>query len=416
MKRMMVLGLLVLAAAIPVFATGTTEAEEEKTIDLFISGKSVWGEPINTVIDVFNESYPNINVEVEVVGGGVDYGPVLASRARTNSLPDIFMIAGAGDFVPYQEFLDDLSDMDVVDHMLPGVAEAAYYDDALMGLPVSIEGYGYIYNKALFAQAGIDEVPRTFEELEAAVGMLSDAGITPFCSGYGTWWVMANHQFNVPFAMQDDPLGFVQGLNDGSASMMGNEHFMNLQRLVDLVMNNTGNPPLTEDHHMQVSLFASEDVAMIQQGNWKEAAILDANPDIDMGLVPLAIGDDPATSGNIPVGVPWFWVVTEYSDELAEARTFLNWLNNEPAGQEQLVTTLNSIPAYDHFDADFAGGISSDVLAYSQRGETIPWIFTLWPQGYPQNVSDILQEYVAGRINFSEALERLDADYKSLAE
>lgn len=415
MKRMLVLGLLVLAA-IPLFASPEPEAEEQKTVDLFISGKSVWGEPINTVVEAFQEAYPNITVVPEVVGGGVDWRPVLASRARTNNLPDIFMIPGSGDYVVYEEFLDDLSDMDVVDHMLPGVAAAAYHEGNLIGLPVSIEGYGYIYNKDLFAQAGIDEVPRTFSELSDAVDALSAAGITPFCSGYGTWWVMANHQFNVPFAVQSDPLGFIADLNNGSASMVGNADFENLQQLIDLVAANTQNAPLTEDHLMQVSLFAGEQVAMIQQGNWKEAAIMDANPDIDMGLVPLAIGEDSEKYGNIPVGIPWFWVVPEDSPENDAARTFLNWLNNEPAGQEQLVTTLNSIPAYDHFDAEFAGGISSDVLAYSQRGETIPWIFPQWPQGYSQNVSDILQEYVAGRIAFSEALTRLQNEYVALLD
>ena len=415
MRKVLVLGLLLFAAMAPAFAEGTAEAEE-KTIDLFISGKSVWGEPILTVIDRFNEDYPNINVEVEVVGGGVDYSPVLASRARTNSLPDIFMISGSGDYALYREFLDDLADMDVVDHMLPGVAAGSYYEGELMGLPVSIEGYGYIYNKDLFSEAGIDAVPRTYDELESAVSALQSAGITPFSSGYGTWWVMSNHQFNVPFAMQDDPMQFFQELKDGTESMVGNEHFENLQRLIDLVAANTGTPPLTEDHRMQVSLFASEEVAMIQQGNWKEAAILDANPDMDMGLVPLAIGDDPATSGSIPVGIPWFWVVTDYSPEKEEARTFLNWLNNESAGQQQLVTTLNSIPAYDHFDAEFEGGISRDVLGYSSEGRTIPWIFTLWPQGYSQNVSDTLQEYVADRITFDEALARLEEDLRDLAD
>jgi raffinose/stachyose/melibiose transport system substrate-binding protein len=416
MKRLIVVGLLVFATVIPVIAAGGTEGTEQKTIELFISGKSVWGEPINTVIEKFSEQYPNISVEVEVVGGGVDYQPVLAGRARTNTLPDVFMINGLGDYVIYQEFLDDLSDMDVVDHMLPNVAEASYHEGKLMGLPVSIEGYGYIYNKKLAERAGIAKVPETFSELEAAVNKLQAAGITPFCSGYNTWWVMSNHQFNIPFAMQDDPLGFIQGLNEGTETMVGNEYFEDLEQLIQLVKNNTANPPLTEDHRMQVSLFASEKVAMIQQGNWKEAAILDANPNIEMGLVPLAISDDPAKSGSIAVGIPWFWVVTADSPEREEARTFLNWLNNEPSGQDQLVTTLNSIPAYDHFDAEFAGGISRDVLAYSARGKALPWIFTLWPAGYQQNVSDILQEYVAERITYAEALQRLDEEYKSLVK
>lgn len=422
MKRT-VLAVLLLVLALPLFAGGVQEAEdskgdnvaeEVKTVNFFISGKSVWGEPMETVVAKFNETYPNIKVEYEVVGGGADYHPVLATRARTNNLPDIFMIAGAGDFVVWEEFLEDLSGMDVVDHFLPVAEQGAYYDGRLMGLPASIEGYGYIYNKALFREAGIDKVPETFAELRAAVAALKASEVQPFVSGYGTWWVIANHQLNVPFAMQDDPFAFEKALSEGRITMTGNKQFEYLKRLIDLVKANTGKNPLTEDHHMQVSLFAGEKAAMIQQGNWKEAAILDANPDIDMGLVPLAIGDDPAVSGSIPVGIPWYFVVSKQSAVKEEAKIFLNWLLNEADGQEQLVSSLNSIPAYDHFDVNLAGGISNAILDYSKAGKTIPWIFNLWPQGYPKNASDILQQYVAGKIDFSEALRRLDADYLSL--
>ncbi len=416
MKKAIVIGLLVIVAAQPILASGVEETAEQKTVNFFISGKSVWGEPMAEVVAKFNEDYPNITVEYEVVGGGVDWRPVLATRARTGNLPDIFMIDGASDFALYGEFLEDLSDMDVVDHFLPIAEESAYVDGDLVGLPVSIEGYGYIYNRDLFARAGIDEVPETFSELEAAVEKLQAAGITPFTSGYGTWWVISNHQLNVPFASQDDPKGFVEQLNAGTATIQDNEYFWSLERLIQLVKNNTGGDPLSEDHLMQVSLFAGEQAAMIQQGNWKEAAILDANPDIDMGLVPLAITENAARSGRVPVGIPWYFVVSNESEVKEEAKVFLNWLLNEPNGQNELATTLNSIPAYDHFDVDFAGGISSDVLAYSLEGKTLPWIFGLWPQGYARSAADILQEYVGERITFDEALAKLDEEWQALSE
>ena len=413
MKKLIILILLVVSAIMPCIAEGQQETEE-KTVQFFISGKSVWGEPMETVVAKFNEDYPNIKIEYEVVGGGVDYHPILSTRARTNNLPDIFMIAGAGDFAVWEEFLEDLSDMDVVENFLPVAEESAYHEGRLMGLPTSIEGYGYIYNRKLFAEAGIDDVPATFRELEGAVRKLQAAGITPFCSGYGTWWVISNHQLNVPFAMQDDPFDFVEGLNNGSGRIQGNEYFRALDKLIQLVKSNTANDPLTEDHHMQVSLFAGEKVAMIQQGNWKEAAIMDANPDIDMGLVPLALSEDPSVSGNIPVGIPWYFVVSKDSEVKEEAKIFLNWLLNEANGQQQLVTSLNSIPAYDHFNIKLAGGISSDVLAYSKAGKTIPWVFTLWPQGYTQNGADILQAYVAGKSTYNEVLEQLDQNWREL--
>jgi raffinose/stachyose/melibiose transport system substrate-binding protein len=420
MRKASICIILFFVIAGSLFAAGGGEtadgAEEQKTVSLFISGKSVWGESMEAVVAKFNESYPNITIDYEVVGGGTDHRPVLASRAQTNSLPDIFMIDGPSDFALYGEYLDDLSDMDVVDHFLPIAEESAYVDGQLMGLPVSIEGYGYIYNRDLFAQAGIDEVPSTFSELSDAVDKLQAAGITPFVSGYGTWWVIGMHQLNVPFAIQNDPMAFMEGLNDGSSRMVGNQYFQDLERLINLVVENTDGDPLAQDHNMQVSLFAAGQGAMIQQGNWKEAAILDANPDMDMGLVPLALTDDAGRSGGIPVGIPWYFVVTEDSEVNAEARIFLNWLLNEPAGQNELATTLNSIPAYDHFDAEFAGGISNDILAYSLEGKTIPWVFGRFPQGYTQSAAEFFQEFVAGRVSYEDTLIRLENEWQSLAD
>ena len=193
--------------------------------------------------------------------------------------------------------------MDVVDHFLPVAEESAYVDGRLMGLPTSIEGTAISTTRDLFAQAGIDEVPETFSELEAAAEQLAAAGITPFVSGYGTWWVTANHQLNIPFACRT-----IRRVCCGPQQRQrldgGQRVLQDLQKLIDLVRSNTMGDPLSQDHHMQVSLFASEEAAMIQQGNWKEAAILDANPDIDMGLVPLAITEDAAQKWPCPRRYP----------------------------------------------------------------------------------------------------------------
>ena len=124
---------------------------------------------------------------------------------------------------------------------------------------------------------------------------------------------MANHQFNVPFAMQDDPMAFVEGLNDGSPAWSATSTSRIWRTLINLVKNNTGNPPLTEDHHMQVSLFASEDSRHDSAGQLERGRYPGCKSRYRDGPGALALGDDPAKSGRIPVGIPWYWVVTEDS-------------------------------------------------------------------------------------------------------
>ena len=52
-------------------------------------------------------------------------------------------------------------------------------DDALHSIPYQPSIFGFFYNKTLFTKAGIESVPTTWEELDAACAKLKEAGITP---------------------------------------------------------------------------------------------------------------------------------------------------------------------------------------------------------------------------------------------
>ena len=52
-------------------------------------------------------------------------------------------------------------------------------DDTLHSIPYQPYIFGFFYNKTLFTKAGIESVPTTWEELDAACAKLKEAGITP---------------------------------------------------------------------------------------------------------------------------------------------------------------------------------------------------------------------------------------------
>ena len=59
------------------------------------------------------------------------------------------------------------------------IARTAYADGTLHSIPYQPSIFGFFYNKTLFDKAGIQEVPTTWDELDAACAKLKDAGITP---------------------------------------------------------------------------------------------------------------------------------------------------------------------------------------------------------------------------------------------
>lgn len=58
-------------------------------------------------------------------------------------------------------------------------AQANEGDETLHSIPYQPSIFGFFYNKTLFDEAGIEAVPATWEEFDAACKKLKDAGITP---------------------------------------------------------------------------------------------------------------------------------------------------------------------------------------------------------------------------------------------
>jgi len=252
--------------------------------------------------------------------------------------------------------------------------------------------------------------------MKETVAKLKRAGITPFASGFGTWWVISNHFTNIPFAQQSDPKAFISGLNNGTSSIVGNKEFLAFKDAFDLVLQNSEPNPLTTDHHAQVTMFANGQVAMIQQGNWKQSVIYETAPNLDIGLLPIFTSDD-SKANRIPVGIPFMFVINNESPEAekAAAKDFIAWLVGSDEGKRYLAEEFQVIPSFDNIEASSdMGGVSKDILAFAKEGKTIPWMFSYWPDGAVNEFSDLAQRYVAGKDSFSTYLQNLQATWNRL--
>jgi raffinose/stachyose/melibiose transport system substrate-binding protein len=74
------------------------------------------------------------------------------------------------------------------DSFAPGALGVYSYQGKNYGVPWDMGMVGFWYNKALFAQAGIDTPPATWVEFLEDVQALKDAGITPISIGEGDKW------------------------------------------------------------------------------------------------------------------------------------------------------------------------------------------------------------------------------------
>jgi raffinose/stachyose/melibiose transport system substrate-binding protein len=393
---------------------GDSKSGDEVVTLNFFQFKVEIADQLQEMIKEFEAEHPNIKVKLETVGGGADYGAALKAKFASGEEPDIFNNGGFKELELWKEKLADLSDEPWVEHVLPiGKVPMTDADGKLYGMPVNLEGYGFVYNKDLFEKAGITEPPKTIDELKDAAKKLEAKKITPFSAGYGEWWVIGQHLLNIPFAQQEDPEAFIAGLYDGSEKIPGNKQFKEFKEVLDTELKYANDNPLTTDYNTQVTLFASGETAMLQQGNWTENMITEINPEINMGFLPIPISNDDS-AGKLPVGVPNNWVLNKNSEHLEEAKTFLNWMVSSETGKRFITEEFAFIPAFDNIEPAGLGDLGTSILDYSKEEKTIPWTWFKWPDGANKEFAAAIQEYAAGKIDYDTLLERFQTSWDNL--
>lgn len=135
-------------------STGTDGAAGGKNVTLkMFQFKVEIAEPLAKLAAEYEKENPGVKIQIDTVGGGADYGAALMAKFNSGDKPDLFNNGGFSDLDKWIEHLEDLSDQPWVKDLVPVAKEPMTKDGKLYGQPLNLEGYGFLYNKDLFAQA-----------------------------------------------------------------------------------------------------------------------------------------------------------------------------------------------------------------------------------------------------------------------
>lgn len=115
----------------------------------------------------------------------------MGTAAQSGDMPDIFHTWGGGVLAEQVEagLVKDLTgQLDCIDQINPIALEPYTIDGKLYGMPFDAGVVGFWYNMDLFAQAGIEQPPATWDEFLAAVEALKAADITPIALAGADKW------------------------------------------------------------------------------------------------------------------------------------------------------------------------------------------------------------------------------------
>ncbi len=307
----------------------------------------------------FMKMYPNITVEYE---GITDYEQSLELRLTTGDWGDLCFIPTSVDKSELSTYFTPLGDYDTLDQTYNFVQDKTY-DGTVYGIANGGTASGIVYNKRIWKEAGIDELPATPDEfLEDLQTIKDNTDAIPLYTNFAAGWTMgawddyigvtatgdANYMNNTichtknPFAKQDDmtgPYAVYYTLYESVA-----------RGLVE-------DDPASSDWESSKTKMNSGEIATMVLGSWAVQQCKDVGdtPD-DVGYMPFPITVDgkryAGAGGNYSFGIN----NQADTDNQIAAMLYMKWLIEESTIYED----EGSIPALKSGDlpdalADFEG-------------------------------------------------------------
>lgn len=400
------------AAATP--APTSAPAPVKDATVYFFNMKVEIADALTKMIPDFEKENPGIKVKLETVGGGADYGAALMAKFQSGDAPDIFNCTGFADLTKWFDKVADLSDQPWVSDMIVGADIPIEKDGKIYGMPLAVEGFGFAYNKDLFAKAGITTLPNSLTTLEDACKKLQAAGIQPFSNSYAEWWVLGLHNINVPLSQQADAQKFIDDIAAGTASIKNTPVTAGWTKLLDLTVKyGQKNATTAGDYATSVANFSSGKAAMIQQGNWIQPDLDKVDANLNVGFLPMPTSDSAET--RINAGIPNFLTVRKDSRVLDQTKTLLNWMVSSDTGRRYMTDELKCVPAFKSIKSDKFKGLNAALIEYASAGNTYPWVFPRLPDGSGQLIGDAMMKYLGQQQSADEMYAAIDKAIKDKA-
>lgn len=308
----------------------------------YAAGDPAAKKAIADTVKRFMEANPDIEIKDLSENSSSSYLDWLKTKDAVGEFPDLVemrdteVFADAGKIVELPSDLLDLFDS-------PPVVEGKVWNAPLsMNVP-----QGIIYSKKAYADAGITELPKTYDEFIAIQEKLKASGITPLVVGgkdifHMGFWV---NKFLIDEVYAKDP--------DWNSKKTAKEVSFTdanvVQAMTDykeLFQNYVDKGWLSTPDNQTVSFLISGKAAQLYSGTWMFSQIEEADPNFEYGFY--AVPDRVGKVNIIGLPSPAGWSLSAEAakdPEKTEAiKKFIRFFF-EPAQYSQYLASINGIPS-----------------------------------------------------------------------
>lgn len=397
-------------------ANSTENAEStgssEGTDDLSGTGKITIFQQKTEIYDQLKEmardyeAETGVEVEIWQISGD-DYYQNLKTYMSSESGPVVFSLSSTTEIEEMSDYLEDIGSLDVVGKISDDLI--AKSGEKVVGIPMTAEGFGLVYNKNL---VNPDEI-NTVDSLVSFIEGSAEDGITGVGLSQEAYFLVGQI-LNTSFALQKDQAQFCQDVYSGKINIADVAEFQEFGKIFEAIRANQQNP-LEVSYDKNCGDFATGKAAIIHQGNWCYSLFSSYEMDFEMGMAGLPVSGNTAIS----VGVPSVWCVnTDASDtEKQLAKDFIDWLYTSETGTRYLMDEFGFIPVVEGMVSENLDPLSAAVSEAIAAGNIIPWTFNEeWPAGIITTyLVQNAEEYFSSDMSTEDFLKALNESFVTAA-
>lgn len=150
----------------------------------------------------FHKIYPNINVTYEAV---TDYAESITLRLTNGDWGDVCFIPATVEKSELSTYFTPMGNFDELDPIYNNVVEKSY-DGVVYGIPNGANATGIAYNKKVWEDAGITELPKTPDEFLDDLQTIKDkTDAIPLYTNFSDGWPLGELNDSVGISSNVDP-------------------------------------------------------------------------------------------------------------------------------------------------------------------------------------------------------------------
>lgn len=403
------------------------EGDEKSGSVYFLNFKPEIADAYDALMKAFTK---DTGIEAKVVTAAENqYESTLKVEMEKENAPTLFTVNGPVGYNTWKEYCADLTDTDFYG-MLTDKDSVISTSNGVFGIPLMMETYGLICNKAIFtkyfALSGIADTGcksiediNTFAELKKVADDMqahkSELGINGVFSeialNSSNNWRITNHLFCLPLYYEYTADGVMDKKEIDFSYADQFKNIVDLYLTDSTVSQKEASAGTVDDSMLE---FATGKAAIAQNGTWAwgqinvDGSVVKAD---DLYYMPIYTGAEGEEKQGLCTGTENFVCINSEAseDDQAASAAFLKWLYSSDEGKKFVSDNYGVAPfeGFDNSAAADANPLVKAALADVNNADTttVSWVTTTTPsQDWKDALGENLLSYAEGGMKWDQVV------------